>query len=51
MKIFILLLPIILSSCEAVKGIFKAGWYVGLFCAFVVIVVILLLTGAFKKRQ
>jgi len=41
-----------LSSCSAISGIFKAGFWSGLILVAVIIVVIILLfTGVFKKKQ
>ncbi len=46
-SLFILLLS--LSSCAAVEGIFKAGYYVGIFVVVFVLFVIGLIYFKFKK--
>ncbi|MFD2732087.1 phosphatidate cytidylyltransferase [Pedobacter alpinus] len=46
-SLFILLLS--LSSCAAVEGIFKVGYYAGIFVVVFVLIVIAFIYSKFKK--
>ena len=48
--IFILLFSLILSSCNAITGIFKAGMGVGVFITIAVVVVIVVLIMRSRKK-
>lgn len=45
-----LLFTTMLSSCELIGDIFKAGYYVGIFVVLVVIVLIFWLFSFFRRR-
>ena len=44
-----LFLILTLSSCEAIAGIFKAGFWVGIIIVVVIVAIILWLVGKAKK--
>ncbi|MXV49995.1 phosphatidate cytidylyltransferase [Pedobacter sp. HMF7647] len=39
-----------LSSCELAKGLFKAGYYVGIIVVVVILIVIFWIVSAFRKK-
>ncbi len=47
--IFLLLIVVILSSCDAIEGIFKAGVWVGVIAVVVVVALIFWLISKVKK--
>ncbi len=48
--LLLLMLSIIIQSCELVGDIFEAGFYTALFIVFVMIMLILFLLGYFRRK-
>jgi membrane protein YdbS with pleckstrin-like domain len=46
----LLVLPILLSSCSVIEGIFKAGMGVGIFAVLAVAVVVVFIISRFRKK-
>ena len=47
----LILLPAVLSSCESVAGIFKAGIGTGIFLAFAIVVIIFVVITRIGKEE
>ncbi|MRX47613.1 hypothetical protein [Pedobacter puniceum] len=45
----LLLLLTLLSSCEAIGTIFKAGYYVGIFVVVIILVIIFFIYNKFRR--
>lgn len=41
---------LLLNSCSAIEGIFKAGYYSGIFVVIVILAIALFLFSKFRKR-
>ena len=48
--LFVIAMAMTLSSCEVVGGIFKAGFYVGIFVIVLIVIIILWLVNRGRRR-
>ncbi len=47
----LLLLPVLLTGCSVIGGIFKAGAYTGIIAVVIILVIIGVVIGMLRKRN